>query len=258
MAILADLSQLLLWVRRLVLSPTFLAILSFGFLTGGIVAPFLLTGNIHRDVRLPGSTNPKDLVVLTAAAAAIAGFLFTAAVKFFADARDRAFNFLLTGQNSKEFLAALAQIARFFRYNPALRDHDALRRLLQSENPEDVACLEEHLVRHVRFAGNHFEEMALAIKAREANNELLEDYYAGILIRFYDQALPVLERLRANKHRIAPEVFRNVDWLYSRWSGRYQQLTEDLEDPGRRSERGEAYLFVAAMVLFVALLRLLA
>lgn len=258
MAVLADLSGLLLWIRRLVLSPAFLAVLSFCFLAGGIIAPFLLTGNIHHAVRLPGSTNPRDLVVLTAAAAAIAGFLFTAAVKFFADARDRAFNFLLTGQNSKEFLGALSHIARFFRCNPALRDHDALRRLLQSENPEDRACLEHHLIRHVRIAGNHFEEMALAIKAREANNELLEDFYAGILVRFYEQAHPVFERSRSNEFRRAPEVFRNVDWLYSRWSRRYHQFAEDLGNSRRRTERRELWLLVVAMALLVVLIERLA
>ena len=113
-----------------------------------------------------------------AAAGAVAGFLFTAAVKFHADARDRAFALLVEFQKDKDLNKAIRNVGIFFRLNQGL-DVNTVIQLYKSHDRYAIK-----LRRDIDLIGNFYEDMAIAVKCKEINEEIIEEYFKGLLIRY--------------------------------------------------------------------------
>jgi hypothetical protein len=207
---------------RFVTTPNFLICLSLVVLGLGFAVPFLILGN------------PKEYVFVMVSGGAISGFLFTAAIKFHSEMRDRAFEFLVEQRrNDQLFKDASLHISIHFRLNPNLSINDVKQLWRSTEN------YETKLRNDILTVGNVFETIAISIRHKEVHEGLLQDFYAGILVSYYeklkDSYLPVIrnyphldEPLLGNGERI--EIFCDLDWLYRRWKPRYDGLKLRLHD----------------------------
>ncbi len=198
---------------RYITTPNFLMILAAAALLAGVGAP------------LQFAAKPEEWVIAFAAGGAVAGFLFTAAVKFHADARDRAFALLLEFQKDKHINNAMRNVGIFFKLNQGL-DVNTVIQLYDSHGMHEIK-----LRKDIDIIGNFFEDMAIAVKCKEINEEILEEYFNGMFIRYYSHIKNnnILLVIRNDPPIVnspygdtrTPEVFYNLDKLYDRWWPRY-------------------------------------
>lgn len=199
---------------RYITTPPFLMFLAGVVLVAGVGSPFAFA-----------SDEPEKWVNAIAAAGAVAGFLFAAAAKFHADARDRAFALLVEFQKDKDLNNAIRNVGTFFRLNQGL-DVNTVIQLYNSHGRYEIK-----LRRDIDLVGNFFEDMAIAVRCKEINEEIIEEYFNGLLIRYcvHMRNNNIFFVLR-NNPPIAnapfgdtrrPEVFYNLDELYDRWWPRY-------------------------------------
>ena len=204
-------------------TPGRLAFLAFISLVAGVLAPFVMTGlfGLVEPVEpAEGELKPqaKDWAILAAAGVGIAGFLFNSAVKFHSEMCDRAFQFLKTAQENRILLNSMNSTGRFFKINTNRKD-------IINEYKRNTK-----LRQSIRDFGNFCEEMAIAIKYREVNESILEEFYSSMFIRFYDNIrndiLPEIRRQGPQdnpwspKEPTRPLTYENLDWLYKRWTPR--------------------------------------
>ena len=171
------------------------------------------------------AAKPEEWAVALAAAGAVAGFLFTAAVKFHSDARDHAFKLLTAFLENNELNDAFRNVGIFFRLNQGL-DVNTVIQLFNSHGKHEIKLRQD-----IYRVGNFFEDMATAIKYKETNESILEEYFNGMLARYYQYMRDNnIFRVLRNNPPIAnspfggtwrPEVFYNLDKLYERWWPRY-------------------------------------
>ena len=198
---------------RYITTPTFLIILAALALLAGVGAP------------LRFAAEPEKWAIAVAAGGAVAGILFTAAAKFHADARDRAFALLLAFQKDKDLNNAIRNVGIFFKLNHGL-DVNTVIQFYNSHGRKEIK------MRHdIDTIGNFFEDMAIAIKCKEINEEILEEYFNGIFLRYYrhiknnnfllvSRNNPPIEKSPFGD-TTRPEIFYNLDELHDRWWPRY-------------------------------------
>lgn len=206
---------------RTITTPTSLIALALIFLVLGIYGAFgWKTGR--------PSLNPDEpLLLILVAGATIAGILFTAAAKFHSDARDRAFALVSAFRNDTELDSAFNNIGLLFRLNKIF-DIDDLTKLYNSQGKNEI-----QLWKDIYIIGNFFEDMAVSIIHMEVNEDILEDFFGGVLIRFYlNMSANNFFTIMRNNPPIAnspfgntrrPEIFININTLYYRWKKRYER-----------------------------------
>ncbi len=158
-----------------------------------------------------------------------ASVIFTAAVKLHSEERDRAFRFLTENHNNKALLEAMGVIGRVRARNPSV-SRDQATKLYLSVDPDHRAFIAQ-----LFSVCNFFEEMAIGVKNRQINENIVKDFYAGMLFRtgtFVEFLLPIIRNdPRVPNHPFGeakrPEVFENMEWLYRRWAADYKN-TYDL------------------------------
>ena len=91
--------------------------------------------------------------------------------------------------------------------------------------------MDKKYLRKMFFVYNFFEEMAIGIKNNQINEEIVKEYYIGMLFRVYSNTsafLPVVRNFPnlVKNHPFGevmrPEIFVNVDWLFERWLPAYE------------------------------------
>ncbi len=174
---------------------------------------------------LPAS--PKDYLVLISAIALLIGVLVTQAIVLYSGVRDRAFALLTANRDDKEWREASRDFGGFIIQCKGQLSADFCRTWWQ---PAD----EEHkkIGRAIRFIANFFEEMAIGIKFGEMDEALLQEFYIGMFVRFYDYCKPLWPIMRNDppsedcpySDKAMPEVYCNLDYLYGRWKPKYEKL----------------------------------
>ena len=221
------------WIMRWITAPGTLIVVAVIVLVLGVYGTFWWK---------TGRTNLKPdepLLLVLIFSAAVAGFLFNSAAKFHSEMRDRAFNLLQTNNITKPYLEAYANVFRTLRRNKDL-SQEKIVKIYVSKDARDIQFRND-----IKVVGNFFEEMAIAIKCKEANEELLEEFYIGLFIRFYESIQRFIPVIRNNpKIPNSPfeetsriEVYSSLDWLYERWKPRYQALVEELREKHRLERR---------------------
>jgi hypothetical protein len=162
-------------------------------------------------------TVAKDWVLLPAAGAAIAGYLYTSAVNLHTQRKDEAFQFLTRVDHSESFLRAIGNVNRFFESNEALSQEQIIE-IVTPGGSEKFRTIQDD----IRRVANFYEEMAIAIKYGHVQEELLEEFYSGLLIKFYESFKNFLPELRKLKKR--EDLYCNVVALHSHWLPKYEKL----------------------------------
>lgn len=177
---------------------------------------------------LGNSTLTSLLSAYVAAAsflAATGGWLFSNGVTLHTKLREKASDFLKSAQEDTKLLAALLYISKV-----ANRPENVIA--LQGSADREafyISAEGEQFFLQLRIAMNFFEELAIFIKRGAADEQLLRDFYIGMLCRLYDIYVPYASLLK-NVPRITghsfgtrqrPDLYVNVDWLHDRWSRRY-------------------------------------
>lgn len=206
---------------RKITTPTSLIALALILLVLGIYGAFgWKTGR-------PSLKPDEPLFLILVAGATIAGILFTAAAKFHSDAVRRAFALVSAFRKDTELVSAFSNISAFFRLNEKL-DIDDLNKLFNSQGKNEIK-----LWKDISIIGNFLEDMAISIIYMEVNEEILEEFFGGVLIRFYLNMIenniftfarnnpPIANSPFGNTRR--PKIFINVDTLYYRWKKRYER-----------------------------------
>lgn len=156
--------------------------------------------------------------------AATSGWLVSNAVSILSRMREKASDFIRIAQADEEFLSALSYIGILINHptnREKLRDIELVRDLY-----EDPAGMPLRI--HMRRALNVFDEMAIFIRRGAADEEILRDFYSGMLIRFFESYrvfLPLIMNVPkiypAKSQR--PEIPENTLWLYRRWVRHYSR-----------------------------------
>jgi len=179
---------------------------------------------------------PKDYVLVMAAAAAVGGFLFTASANFHAHARDRAFVFIEAYRKDKELHDAFRNVAPHFINPEDPIDLAYLLKLNKSDIETDIKLVED-----MELIGTFFEDMATEILYKEINGDILEAYFDGVLVRYYDlfkkndvlrfwiNDPPIEGSPYGNTTR--PEILVNMKKLYGSWEPRYWKRYENRDSP---------------------------
>jgi len=161
------------WLNSGALYAAAIVTLLFGLL---LIAGFIVA---HADTKL----------VVGSAFLVTAGVIFTAAVKLHSD--DRAYRFLAENVNSAELLAALSFIARLRALNGGAISTEQAMELYTSRDPD---C--RKVTQKIQIACNFFEEMAIAIRSRQINEFIVQEFYAGMLYRAGNFVMPMLPIIR--------------------------------------------------------------
>lgn len=196
--------------------------------------------NLTIDDKTKKITLSNPLVI--SAVAIVIGVLFNGAVKLHSEMRDRAFDLLLINRKDKIYREASSNLATFFRVNNCLSRDDIIQ-IYKSHDKYVVKIRQSIMV-----VGNFFEEMAIAIKYKEVNEQILEEFYHGIFLRFYGRISPFLPILRNEiDPKISPwgdiirrEVYCELDYLYERWKPRNRRRIRRLEKRAARKEKRTA------------------
>lgn len=170
----------------------------------------------------------SDTKITAASALIIAGAaIFTAAIKFHSEERDRAFKFLTENAGNKDLLDALGFIGKLRGKNGDFSSTKAKKIYKSSHSIDQIT------VKNVLSVYNFFEELSIGVKNNQINEAIVKDFYIGMLCRFYQTTntfLPIFRNIpRAMRDHpmgniIRPDMFVNVDWLYLRWIKNYDEL----------------------------------
>lgn len=165
-----------------------------------------------------------NLVLICSALLVGSSVVFNAGVRLHGDIRKTTAPFLRKSQSS-ELLNQFNLIGRFkTKYQFEIGDDPTSIYLSEKEeNQKFIEALFE--------VGNFFEQMAIGVKCHEVNERGLNEFYCGMLIRYWESTrnfmpmirnVPLLPNHRHGKTQ-RPEIFINVEWLYSRWQSGYSQ-----------------------------------
>lgn len=164
--------------------------------------------------------------IIISAVAIVIGVLFNGAVKLHSEMRDRAFTLILTNRQDKAYMDAIVFVNEFFRNNTNL-SADAIAAMYKSKEEND-----KNLCKNIRLVGNFYEDMAISIKYKEVNEPIIEEYFIGIFIRFYEKIedfLPEMRRVWPPDTASRIEVFCELDELYRKWKPKHLRLIKRLE-----------------------------
>lgn len=193
-------------------------------LAGSLIALIILTFIVYAEF-----SNLKDYAVLVTALAVISGFLFNSGIKLYSETKDRTVHFLLENRRSEDFRKCSRSFGKLMesfhdtvddnrRKNPA-----EMKKIMDWEN-NGITFKES-----IRVMGNFYEEMATAIKYKQVSEPMLEAFYMGMFVRFYDTAKHFIVFFRAGVPFERPDVYREAEGLYNKWSPRYQKYCNDLK-----------------------------
>ena len=187
----------------------------------------------------------RDYIVLSSASIAIGGVVFTNAASLHSQRRDRAFAFLAKSVDDETFFAAMRTVRNVYW---TARDaqlpisaiaanihHLELERVDVNLRAPLQALFAEYepdvINQAVIEVGNFFEQLAIAVKHRETNEDMLYDFYCGMFWRSYLYLVDFMPMIRnlpnvpGHSHGEAelPEIFSSLDWLFARWAPRYER-----------------------------------
>jgi hypothetical protein len=201
------------------------------------------------------SSGVNWLIAVGSGSFVAAGVVLTAAVKLHSEERDRAYRFLMENQKSQELLGALFFLARLRALNGILNVRQA-REIYASPAPDY-----REVVLKVATACNFFEEMAIGVRARQTNEYILNQFYAGMLYRlgkFVEPLLPVIRNSpivpgHPSGEVSKPEVYENMYWLYKRWGPAYEVAYFQEVPASRRLHESVILIAIIVAIGIVAL-----
>lgn len=153
----------------------------------------------------------------------VVGFLFTAGIKLHTEIRDHAFSLLRESRSNSELRQAMYVVGGILREHREKNEPG-----LSLENVKIIRSNNKKLASQFKMVANFFEIIAIAIKHREVQESLLEDYYDQILINFYEgikqEYLPFVRRL--NKDSLT--LYMNLEKLSKCWQSRNEKSKKQL------------------------------
>jgi hypothetical protein len=163
----------------------------------------------------------KDYAVIVTALVLISGFLFNSAIKLYSETRDRTVDFITENRRndhfkicSRAFGNLMTSFHDSFNDKTDFSDKD-INKVLAWES-QGISFKEAVLT-----LGNFYEDMAIAIKYGQAAEPMLEDYYLGMFVRFFNTAKFFLPVIRNSQPVLRPDVYREMEDLYTKWKPKY-------------------------------------
>lgn len=178
------------------------------------------------------ASNSNDKIGAASAFLITGAAIFTAATKFHSEERDRAFKFLNEYSNNKELLDALGFVGKVINKNEKIT-HEIAKNIYLSSDFRDEAFKKKMF-----FVYNFFEEIAIGIRFKQINEDIIKEFYSGMLYRFYNYTSVFLPIIRNSPTSIEnhpfgktlrPDMFVNVDWLYIQWKDFYESYLPQKE-----------------------------
>ncbi len=172
--------------------------------------------------------DPQPYLIIISAFVLVIGFLFTAVVTLHSKMIDQAFKMILTFRNDKDYHDATHYLGYFFKANKNLTVDDIIEIFTDDRYMKVRVSLYK--------VANFYEQMAIAVKYREINEPITEEFFIGIFIRFYETTKDFFPVIR-NQVDVDPrpfgavtrsEVYCEIDNLYKKWKPRYEKLIDHL------------------------------
>ncbi len=184
--------------------------------------------------------NPQGLILAASAIFLAAGVLLSNAISILDVTRNRAFEMIKESKDQEDFFPAMRLVRdRFFEKQLTSGQMKKQAYIIYFSHYKEDQEVKKALFR----ISNFFEQIWISIDYNEMKEEIIEDFYAGMFVRFYSVAkhfYPVMRNINpedgcpyeGHPHGKTqmPEMFIGCDYLFARWKpdydGMYAALTE--------------------------------
>lgn len=138
----------------------------------------------------------------------IVGWIFTAAIDIRNRVKQHTFDLMLRTRFEDSFLKSMHYISQRYWEVEAISEDEA-KKIWDAKNNDDVA-----LRQHVANILNYYEMISISVYYKDADEQLLREYFNDLLIGQYRRLRNFLTLWRGKD----PEAFVYLEWLYKQWN----------------------------------------
>ena len=149
----------------------------------------------------------RDTIILIGILFAITGWLFTSAVNIHNRIKQHTFDLIIRTRFDESYKNSTSLLRTSFSSSTLISKSDAslILAAVEGENKKLRNAIGDVL--------NFYEVLAISIWYRDANEEILKEYYKDILVGHVKKAFNIFPLWRSTDK----EAFIYVEWLYNRW-----------------------------------------
>lgn len=149
----------------------------------------------------------RDTIILIGILFAITGWLFTSAVNIHNRIKQHTFDLIIRTRFDESYKKSTSLLRISFSSSTLISKSDAslILAAVEGENKKLRDAIGDVL--------NFYEVLAISIWYRDANEEILKEYYKDILVGHVKKAFNIFPLWRSTDK----EAFIYVEWLYNRW-----------------------------------------
>ena len=142
----------------------------------------------------------------------VVGWMFTSALDIRSRVKQHTFDLMLRTRFEVTFLDSMRDISKKFK-NTDMISAETAKRIWNAEGQEE----EEDVItrQHVGNVLNYYEMIAISVYYKDADEELLREYFNDLVVFHYKLLQNFLPLWRAEN----PEAFVYLQWLNRQWGG---------------------------------------